>query len=160
MRPRLIKALASCAAALVLSESLSAAPADSKWIAQMKSTPMSEMEPGLSGRAFGDWFDEHTKNEEVHYRIAACDPLANTESLKKGTFSCVTVTAIRGAASEVVMRFLVAADPGNAASQKQSACRFIFGTEGPPVGSSIKRMTRFFWKLSAMTTILGGQSER
>ncbi len=158
MRSRLISALVACATMVMTGGSLNALQNDdSKWIAQLKSTPLSEMESGLPNEPFGAWFDQHTKGAEVRYMIEACDSSANTESLKKGTYACVTTTAVRNLASETVMRFLVTADQGTESSQGQYACKFVIGTAGPPPGSPIKKMTRVFRTLPEMITFVGGE---
>ncbi len=144
----------------VMSESMNAlqnSADDAKWISQLKSTPLSHMEQGLPNKPFDAWLGEHKKDAEVNYMIEACDGSANTESLEKGTFSCVTVTAVRGAGSELVMRFLVTSDHGAKSSHAQYICKFVIGQEGPPPGSLMKRPTRVFRKLSEMTALLAAQ---
>ena len=129
---------------------------DAKWIAQLKKAPLSQIEEGLPNKAFALWFSEHTKDAEVNYQIEACDGSANVESLAKGTYSCVTVTAVRGAASESVMRFLVVSEGENIRAGKYS-CKFVIGQDGPPPGSMVKRPTRVFRSLSEMIKALGWQ---
>src|SRR6266852_2450674 len=158
MRNRLISALVACATMVIMGGSLNALQNnDAKWIDRLKSTPLSQMDSSLSSRLFSDWFDQHTKGAEVRYMIEACDSSANTESLKKGTYACVTTTAVRNLASETVMRFLVTADQGTESSQGQYACKFVIGTAGPPPGSPIKKMTRVFRTLPEMITFMGGE---
>jgi hypothetical protein len=125
---------------------------DAKWIAQLKGASLSQIEQGLPDKAFATWFGDHTKDAEVNYQIEACDVSANIESLKKGSFSCVTVSATRGIGSEVVMRFLVTGDESS-----KYACKFVIGQEGPAPGSPMKRMTRAFHSLSEMIKALGWQ---
>ncbi len=125
---------------------------DAKWIQPLKSTPLSEIEKGLPNKDFATWFGEHTKDAQVNYQLEACDGSANVESLKKGSFSCVTVSATRGIGSEVVMRFLVTGDESS-----KYACKFVIGQEGPAPGSPMKRMTRAFHSLSEMINALGWQ---
>ena len=125
---------------------------DAKWINRLESTPVSQMEDGLPNKPFGAWLSEHTRDADVNYMIEACDGSAHTESLENGTFSCVTVTSVRGANSESVMRFLVTGD-----HQGHYTCKFVIGQEGPPPGSAMKRPTRVFRKLSEMTARLAPQ---
>jgi hypothetical protein len=159
MRNWLLSTLIACTAIVMMGASVNAFQDktsqndDAKWIDQLKSTPLSQMEDGLPNKPFGAWLGEQAKDAEVHYMIEACDGSAHTESLQKGTFSCVTVTALRGAGSELIMRFLIS-DNG---SQKQYSCKFVIGQEGPPPGSPMKRMTRVFHKLSEMTPLLESQ---
>lgn len=120
---------------------------DAKWIAQLKSTPLSEIEAGLPATPFGKWLDERGKRAEVLYFVEACDGSARTESLKKGSFSCVTTTETWGIGHQEVMRFLLTGDQG---SRGKPGCRFVIGSQGPPPGSPIKKPTRGFYKLSEM----------
>jgi len=159
MRNWFVHALTLGAAILTMSGFLNAVQNnaqndDAKWIDRLKFTRLSQMEDGLPNQPFGAWLGEHSRNAEVNYMIEACDGSANTGSLEKGTFSCVTVTAIRGAGSELVMRFLVTSDQGAQSSHRQYICKFVIGQEGPPPGSAIKRPTRVFRKLSEMTALL------
>jgi hypothetical protein len=158
MRNSLIVMLAVCAASVVLSDGLNAVKtSESTWIARLQATPVSAIESGLPEMPFGDWFGEHTHGAQVRYVIEACDPSANPESLKKGSFSCVTATATRGMGSQITMKFLVVTDEDKRVSPKPFACKFMGGSEGPPPGSPIKAATRFFHKLSKMAAFLGWQ---
>jgi hypothetical protein len=160
MRRWLGLAMAAFTIVFVMSDSMNAlqnSADDAKWISQLKSAPLSQMEQGLPNKAFATWFGEHTKDAEVKYFVEACDGSANVESLVKGTYSCVTVTAVRGASSESVMRFLVTGDHAAQGSQGQYTCKFVIGQEGPPPGSAMKRPTRVFRKLSEMTALLAAQ---
>ena len=154
----LIVGLAACAASVVLSNGSNAIKtSESAWITRLQVTPVSAIESNLPEKLFGDWFSEHTHGAQLRYVIEACDPSANPESLKKGSFSCVTATATRGLGSQITMKFLVASEEDKRVSPKPFACRFMFGSEGPPPGSPIKIATRVFRKLSDMAAFLGWQ---
>ena len=158
MRVSLVAALAVCTASVVLSNGPNAIrTSESAWIARLQATPVSAIEPGLPERPFDDWFSEHTHGAQVRYVFEACDLSAQTESLKKGSFSCVTATATRGLGSQITMKFLVMTDEDKRVSPRPFACRFMFGSEGPPPGSPIKIATRVFRKLSEMAAFLGWQ---
>jgi len=155
MRRWLAVAIAASIMLFVMSDSVNAlqnSSVDAKWIAELKGAPLSQIEDGLPNKAFATWFGDHTKDAEVNYQIEACDGSAKIESLKKGSFSCVTVSATRGMGSEVVMRFLVTGDESS-----KYACKFVIGSEGPAPGSPMKRMTRAFRSLSEMIKALGWQ---
>lgn len=155
MRRWLAVAIAAFIMVFVMSDSMNAlqnSTDDAKWIGRLKGAPLSQMEDGLPNKAFATWFGEHTKDAEVNYQIEACDGSANIESLKKGSFSCVTVSATRGMGSEVVMRFLVTGDESS-----KYACKFVIGSEGPAPGSPMKRMTRAFHSLGEMIKALDWQ---
>jgi hypothetical protein len=158
MRLSLIVVFAVCAASARLNGGLNVIKtSESVWIARLQATPVSAIEPGLPEKPFDDWFSEHTHGAQVRYVIEACDPSTQTELLKKGSFSCVTATATRGMGSQITMKFLVVIDEGRRVSPKPFACRFVFGSEGPPPGSPIKVATRLFRKLSEMAAFLGWQ---
>jgi hypothetical protein len=160
MRNSLIVVLAVYAASVSLNNGSNVAKtSESAWIARLQATHVSDIESGLPEKPFGDWFSEHTHGAHVRYAIEACDPSAQTESLKKGAFSCVTAIATRGMGSQITMKFLVVTDTDEdkRASPRPFACRFMIGSEGPPPGSPIKVMTKLFHKLSEMAAFLGWQ---
>jgi hypothetical protein len=158
MRISLFAALAVCAGSIALTNVLNAIKtSESTWIARLQATPVSAIEPGLPEKPFGDWFGEHTHGVQLRYVIEACGPSVNPESLKKGSFSCVTATATRGLGSQITVKFLVVLDQDKQTSSKQPACKFTVGSEGPPPGSPIKAPTRVFRTLSEMAEFLGWQ---
>jgi hypothetical protein len=158
MRLSLIVVFAVCAASARLNGGLNVIKtSESAWIARLQASHVSAIESGLPEKPFGDWFSEHTHGAQVRYVIEACDPSAQTESLKKGSFSCVTATATRGLWSQITMKFLVLTDEDKQNSQKGFICKLVIGSEGPPPGSPIKVATRLFHTLSEMAAFLGWQ---
>lgn len=120
-------------------------------IEALKTTPVAKIEAGMPDKPLGEWLAANSKGSEVQYTAQSCKASDDQkQQMGSGPFHCVTATLKDG---WVVLQFVVAA-PGKSSDQA-GQCRFLFGQEGPPAGSPMKRPTRKISKLSDLRTMLG-----
>src|SRR3954469_5968388 len=54
--------------------------ADQHWIDQLKKTPVSQLEAGLSDASFADWFANRVKPSEIGYEVRECQERNNSDA--------------------------------------------------------------------------------
>lgn len=119
-------------------------------IEALKATPVAKIEAGMPDKSLGEWLVANAKGE-VQYTAQSCEASDDQkQQMGSGPFHCVTATLKEG---WVVLQFVVAAREKSSA--QSARCRFLFGQEGPPAGSPMKRPTRKISKLSDLRTMLG-----
>ena len=125
---------------------------DQHSIAVLKATPVAKVEAGMPDKALGEWLAGNSKGSEVQYTAQSCEASdAQKQEMGAGPFQCVTASLKDG---WVILQFIVAA-PEKSGDQQATKCRFLFGQEGPPAGSPMKRPTRKISKLSDLRAMLG-----
>jgi hypothetical protein len=128
--------------------------ADQHWIDQLKNTPVNQMEAGLSGANFADWFAERIKPSEAGYEVKECQEPTVAAS-NQDRFLCVfayTKPLVPGWNRGIQLNFVVGVFPRSArgpGEAKPVPCRFVIGWDGPS-NPQMKRPTSKIAKLSEL----------
>lgn len=127
--------------------------ADQHWIDRLKKTPVNQIETGLSGANFADWFAERVKPSAPGYEVKECgehDPTASVNSQRLLCVFAYTIPLQRGWDRGIQLSFVVGVLPPSAtgiAEAKPVPCRFLSGSDAPS-NPQMKRPTYRFLKLS------------
>lgn len=112
--------------------------ADQRWIDQLKKTPVDQIEAGLSGAKFADWFAERIKPSETGYEVRECQERNNLNaSVNTQRYLCVlafTKPPRPGWRRWIQLDFIVAVLPSSttgATNAEPVPFRFWFGWDGP-----------------------------
>jgi hypothetical protein len=126
--------------------------ADQRWIDQLKKTPVDQIEAGLSGTRFADWFAERIKPSEAGYEVKDCQDTP-AAAPNQDRFLCVfayTKPLVPGWNRGIQLNFVVGVFPRSAkgpAEARPVPCRFVIGRDGPS-NPQMKRPTSLIFKLS------------
>jgi hypothetical protein len=129
---------------------------DQRWIEQLKKTPVDQIEAGLSGASFANWFADRVKPSETGYEVKECQELTNpTASVKPQRLLCIfayTKPLVPGWNRGIQLDFVVgvlSTSPKGATEVKPVPCRFLIGWDGPS-NPQMKRPTYRISKLSEL----------
>jgi hypothetical protein len=126
--------------------------ADQRWIDQLKKTPVDQIEAGLSGAKFADWFAERVRPSEAGYEVKDC-PEPTVAASNQDRLLCVfayTKPLVPGWDRGIQLNFIVGVFRRSARGStgaKPLPCRFLFGRDGPS-NPQMKRPTILISKLS------------
>ncbi len=137
---------------------------DQRWIDQLKKTPVSQIEAGLSPASFAGWFADLVKPSQTEYEVKECED-TNSPAAEKNQERLLCVVAYTKPPEPnweraIQLTFVVAvlaASNQRAADAKPAPCRFLGGFEGPS-NPRMKRMTRKISKLSELEGLLRGSA--
>lgn len=126
-------------------------------IAQLKATPVADMESGLPDEPFGKWFAAQAKPAVPQYEVKECDV---SSSEKAAGLMCVIASAKVGGMKRLELSFAVPPTTSPAPKTKpksvrdtQYTCRFLVGSLGPS-NPQMKFPTRVVRKLSDLAPML------
>lgn len=121
------------------------------WIERLRTTPLAQMEAGLSEESFADWFEGRVKRSETGYEVIECREPNN--SINQQRLLCVvayTRPPRPGWHRRIQLDFVVGVLLPSATGiteVKPVPCRFLIGSDGPS-NPQMKRPTYLFFKLS------------
>jgi hypothetical protein len=122
--------------------------ADQRWIDQLKKTPVDQIEAGLSGAKFADWFAERIKPSEAGYEVKECQEPTVAAS-NQDRLLCVfayTKPLVPGWDRGIQLNFIVGVFRRSTGANPLP-CRFLIGRDGPS-NPQMKRPTILIFKLS------------
>jgi hypothetical protein len=135
---------------------------DSRWINEVKKTPVGQIETGLPQQSVATWFADLVRPNETDYEVKGCGEENDVDGNPRSLLCVSVYTKPPQAGWErwIQVYFVVAAIPlentRDRAEPKPVTVRLLYATEGPTNPKS-KRPERIFRKLSDLEKLVQGR---